>query len=453
MTLDAWLEANRERGLAELLELLRIPSVSTDPAHAADVARCASELSARLSSIGLASEVLPTSGHPVVYAEWTRAPGAPTVLVYGHYDVQPPDPLPEWRHPPFEPAIEDGAIVARGATDDKGQLYCHVLGLSAHLATSGRLPVNVKVIFEGEEEIGSPSLEGFLREHRDRLGADCVVVSDGHMAGPRRPSLTIALRGIAYVEVTVRGPSHDLHSGRYGGGVMNPAVALARMIARLHDDRGRIAIPGFYDRVRDLDVEDRAELAALAHDEAAWRARIGIDADAGEAGYSVLERITARPTLDVNGIWGGYTGVGSKTVIPARAHAKISCRLVPDQRPEEVEAMLRAYLTNVAPPGVRVEVALHHGARPVVADRRVPGIAAARRALLRVWGVPPVFQRAGGSIPVVASFKEVLGLDPVLMGLGLEDDRIHSPNERFRLENFHAGVRASAYLFEELGRT
>lgn len=453
MTIDAYLEANRERHLEELLDLLRIPSVSTDPDRAVDVARCAEFVGRRMAEAGLDVEVVPTAGHPVAYGQWLGAAGAPTVLIYGHYDVQPPDPLDEWRSPPFEPTIENGNVVARGATDDKGQMYCHLKGIEAHLQALGRLPVNVKVVIEGEEEVGSKHLRPFLEERRHALAADAVIVSDSPMFAPGRPSITIGLKGIVYLEVEARGPSHDLHSGLYGGGVANPANALARMIAGLTDPDGRIAVPGFYDEVRDLTAAERADFRALGHDEDAYRRSIGVSAAPGEPGYTILERIGGRPTLDVNGIWGGYTAPGAKTVIPATASAKISSRLVPDQDPDAIESLIKAHLHALKPDGIELTFIHHHGGSPYLADRDGPAVQAAARALERVWGTGPLFDRSGGSIPIVSDFKEILGIDTVLMGLGLDDDRLHSPNEKFALENFHQGIRASAFLLEELARS
>ncbi len=448
--IETWIEANREANLAELCALLRIPSVSTDPERIGDVAAAATFVCDRLAAIGLSAQVVPTPWHPIGYAEWLGAPGAPTVLIYGHYDVQPPEPLEEWRNPPFEPTVEGENLIARGATDDKGQFWCHVKGIEAHLATRGRLPVNVKLVIEGEEEVGSPSLDAFLEAWKDRLAADVVVVSDSPMAGPGRPAITYGLRGLCYVEMSVHGPSHDLHSGLYGGAVRNPINALAAIIASLHDVEGRVAVDGFYENVRAMEPWERKALAALGHDEAEFRASVGVEATPGEPGYSVLERVGCRPTLDCNGIWGGYIREGAKTVLPREAHAKISCRLVPDQTPEEIEQKLRAHAERVCPSGVRVEVRAHHGTVPVVVSQDVPAMQAAIRAQRRVWGVDPVFTRGGGSIPVVSSFKRILGLDTVLLGLGLEDDRLHSPNEKFALQNYFQGIRTSALLLEEL---
>jgi acetylornithine deacetylase/succinyl-diaminopimelate desuccinylase-like protein len=453
MDLQTWLNEHRTLHLEELKDLLRIPSISTDPAHREDVRRCAAFVEQKLRTAGLTTRTFETPGHPIVYGEWLEAEGAPTVLIYGHYDVQPSTPDELWRNPPFEPTIEEGKrIVARGATDDKGQFYCHVKAIEAWMRTEGRLPVNVKVLIEGEEEVGSPSLDPFLEAHKDMLKADVVLVSDTHMYAPGQPSITVGLRGIAYLEVQVTGPDHDLHSGLYGGAVPNPINALCTMVGRLIDGEGRITVPGFYDTVRELTPQERAEFETLEYDEARFCAEVGIPRTTGEAGRMILERLTARPTLDCHGIWGGYTGPGAKTVLPSWARAKLSCRLVPDQDPHAVEAALAAHLQAVAPPGVKVEVFPSHGTVPFLVDRETPWMQAAVEALEGVWGRPPVFVRGGGSIPVVASFKHLLGLDTVLMGFGLEDDRLHSPNEKFELENYFQGIRASAAMLGALAR-
>lgn len=450
--LDAYLHENRDRHLAELFDLLRIPSVSTSPAHRGDVAACAEWMRERFEAAGLSARVYTTPGHPIVYAEWLGAPDAPTVLIYGHYDVQPSDPDELWQTPPFEPSVRDGNIYARGATDDKGQMYCHVKGAEALMAVHGRLPVNVKFLIEGEEEVGSPSLEPFLREHAAMLTADAVLVSDSPMHGPGRPSITWGLRGLAYFDIEVIGPAHDLHSGLYGGGVANPINALGRIIASFHDAEGRVAIDGFYDAVRPLSDGERDEYRALQHDEDAFRREVGVDASPGESGYTVAERTSARPTLDFNGIIGGYTGEGAKTVLPSQVRAKFSCRLVPDQDPETIGRLIEAHVQAHTPAGTRVKLTPHHGAVPVLCDRDNPAVKAAFRAQERVWGRAPVFTRGGGSIPIVSSFATLLGLDAVLVGLGLEDDRLHSPNEKFSVENYTQGIRTAAYLLEELAR-
>jgi acetylornithine deacetylase/succinyl-diaminopimelate desuccinylase-like protein len=452
MSIDAYLEAHRSEHLEELKDLLRIPSISTDDAFKEHVVRCSEFVRDRLSEAGLSTEVFATPRHPIVYGEWLGAPGAPTVLIYGHYDVQPSEPDELWRNPPFEPTIEGGNIVARGATDDKGQFYCHVKSIASLMKLNGSLPVNVKVIIEGEEEIGSPSLDPFIEANKEKLKADIVLVSDTPMYAPGKPSITYGLRGISYLEVLVQGASHDLHSGLYGGAVPNPINALATMIDKLKDNEGRILIPGFYDDVAELEDEERDALRSLEYDNAEFCKGVGIEKSTGEAGYAIIERITTRPTLDCNGIWGGYTGPGAKTVLPAQARAKISCRLVPNQEPAEITRAFTKYLKDLAPEGVKVTVTPSHGTIPFVVDRSAPAMEAAMEALETTWGAKPVYTRGGGSIPVVASFKKLLGLDTILMGLGLEDDLLHSPNEKFALENYYQGIRASAHFLQILGR-
>ena len=447
-----YVRANQNRFLAELLDLLRIPSISTQPEHRPDVERAATWLRDQLLAAGFPrADVLPTSGHPVVYAEWLPAgPHAPTILVYGHYDVQPPDPLDEWRTPPFEPTIVGDDLFARGASDDKGQLYTHLKAIEAFQATAGAPPVNVKCIFEGEEEIGSPNLEPFVRQHAGLLAADVAVISDADILSKDLPSIVYALRGMAYVEVKVTGPDHDLHSGIYGGAVLNPINALCAMIARLHDAPGHVAIPGFYDQVRDLDPDERAELARIPFDRAAWLREAGVETDWGEPDYTIVERTTARPTLDVNGIWGGYTQPGAKTVLPGRACAKISMRLVPDQEPVQIVQLLRDYLAHIAPPAVTVQVRDLHSGRPAIVRRDSPAMQAACRAYAEVFGQEPVFVRSGGSIPVVATFQQVLGIETILMGFGLPDDRLHSPNEKLHLPNFYKGIETLIHFLRLL---
>jgi acetylornithine deacetylase/succinyl-diaminopimelate desuccinylase-like protein len=446
-----YIEEHSPRFVEELLEYLRFPSVSTDPALAPEVTRCATWLMEHLQKIGVeAVEVHPTPGHPIVYAEHCKAPGKPTILIYGHYDVQPPDPLDEWVSPPFEPEVRDGKIFARGATDDKGQLFAHIKGLEAWLATVGELPVNIKLLIEGEEEVGSVNLDNWILANRERLACDAVVISDSPMFAPGLPSITYGLRGLAYLEMKVRAVGHDLHSGLYGGGVPNAINELAKIIAKLHDENGRIAIPGFYDDVRELTADEREALASLPHSDETFMKETGAKGLKGEAGYSTLERIWARPTLDCNGIWGGFTGEGAKTVLAATASAKFSCRLVADQDPDVIAKLAQDYVRSIAPDYLEVTVTPHHGGRPVITDRDNPTTQAALRALKAAWGVDPVFVRGGGSIPVVASFSQILGVPTVLMGFGLDDDRLHSPNEKFDLENFHAGIIASAHLLDEL---
>jgi len=454
----ARLERERERHLEELLEYLRIPSISTDPAFASEVERCADWLVARLAAAGLATEKIATAGHPLVYAEWNGAGAdAPTILFYGHYDVQPPDPLDEWRHPPFEPTVEGEQLVARGATDDKGQSYCHVKGVEAILAERGKLPVNVKFIVEGEEESGGAAVEAFVRgEGREKLACDVVVVSDSSMWARGVPALTYGLKGLAYFEIRVHGPNHDLHSGAYGGGVRNPANALAGILASLRDPAsGRVLVEGFYDDVEPLAEWERKEFAALGLDESQIKRELGVEALPGEQGYSYLERVWARPTCDVNGIWGGYQGTGAKTVLPARAGAKVSFRLVAGQHPAKIAELVRAHVERVAPSGVRVSVEPLHGAEPVTVDASGPYAESALAALEEVWGRRPVRIRTGGSIPIVGTFVEALGTPVLLLGFGLEEDRLHSPNEKFDLPNYYQGIRSVARLVDriaEVGR-
>jgi len=446
--------ANQGRFLAELKEFLSIPSVSTQSEHRPDIQRAAEWLREGLLAVGFPrADVMPTSGHPVVYAEWlTAGPEVPTVLVYGHYDVQPPDPLELWDTPPFEPTVVGDDLFARGASDDKGQLYTHVKAVEAFRGTVGAPPINLKCIFEGEEECGSPSLEPFIRQHADLLSADVAVISDTHILGKDLPSIVCALRGLAYVEIEVTGPDHDLHSGIYGGAVHNPINALCTMIARLQDDEGRITIPGFYDAVRELEPEEREDLAKVPFEREAWLREAGVRTDWGERAYTIIERTTARPTLDVNGIWGGYTQPGAKTVLPSKAFAKISMRLVPDQDPARIAQLLRDYLVEIAPPAVSVEVRSLHSGPGAIVRRDSPAMQAAFRAYAEAFGRQPVFVRAGGSIPVVATFQEVLGIETILMGFGLPDDRLHAPNEKLHLPNFYRGVETVLHFMHFLAQ-
>jgi len=447
----AFLDREHDRFLAELEALIRIPSVSSADAHRDDVRTCAHHLVDHLRRIGFQrAEVISTDGHPVVYAEWLGAPGAPTALVYGHYDVQPVDPLELWHTPPFEPQVRDGLLYGRGAVDDKGQVYMHLAAAEAYLATRGRLPVNLKLLVEGEEEIGSPNLDAFVASHSDLLAADVGVISDTPMYDADHPSLCYGLRGLAYLQVEVEGPASDLHSGTWGGIVANPALALASILAQLKDDEGRITVPGFYDAVRPLSDAERAALAALALHPTRLAQELGVSTLVGEAGYTPLERLWARPTLDVHGLWGGFSGQGAKTVIPASAGAKLSCRLVPDQHPDAIAALVAKHLAKLAPNGVSVRVERLHGGRPVITPLGHPALQAAGRAMERGFGKPPSFIREGGSIPFVATLVEELGLPCVLLGVGLPDERTHAPNEFFHLVNFYRGMRAVAYLWDEL---
>ena len=448
-----YLAVHRERVLAELLDLLRIPSVSTDPAHVGDVARAADFVADALRRAGLDAEVHPTAGHPVVTATSKEIPGAPTVLIYGHYDVQPAEPLEAWTTPPFDATIRDGRILARGASDDKGQFFAHVKAVEALQALDGGLPLNVRFVVEGEEEIGSPHLTPFLQQHRGALEADVALVSDGAMVAPETPTITYGLRGLTYVTVRVRTAGRDLHSGSYGGGVANPLNALAAMIATLKDADGRIAVAGFYDDVVEVDEAERARLAAVPFDRDAFMADAGIAVTPGEAGYGLLERLWARPTLDVHGLGGGFVGRGSKTVIPAEGIAKLSCRLVANQDPQRIFRLLDEHLRRVAPEGVAVEVALEGAGEPALTPLEHPAVAATAAALEAVWGRPVVYARTGGSIPVVVELQRVLGAVPVLLDMGLEDDRLHAPNEKFEVRHYLQGILASAVALRTLAAT
>jgi acetylornithine deacetylase/succinyl-diaminopimelate desuccinylase-like protein len=454
-TSDVFAAIERRRGefLDDLTQYLRIPSISTDPAYAGDIARCASFVASRFEAAGLATRLIASKGHPLVYAEWLGAPGKPTLLFYGHYDVQPPDPLELWRHPPFEPTLEGEELVARGATDDKGQSHAHLAGVAAMLRQRGRLPINVKFLIEGEEESGGHAIESFVREDRGRqLACDAVVVSDSAMLGPGRPSLLYALRGIAYFEITVLGPNIDLHSGTFGGVVQNPLHALSVILAGLKDtDSGRILVPGFYDDVRPLEAWEREEMKAIAIDDAAMAAELAVPELAGERGFATRERIGGRPTCDVHGVWGGYQGAGAKTVLPSRAGAKFSMRLIPDQDPDRVAEQVLRHVERAAPRGVRVETRVLHGARPILIDATGRMVEAAIASMQDVWGQRPVRVREGGSIPVVATFADVLRAPVLLIGFGLPDDRLHAPNEKLDLRQYVGGIRSTARLLDRVG--
>jgi acetylornithine deacetylase/succinyl-diaminopimelate desuccinylase-like protein len=447
------LQKNRKRHLQELIELLSIPSVSTDKERAGDVRRAAEWVNRRLKTAGCTrTEIHKTAGHPIVYGEWLGAPGRPTMLVYGHYDVQPVDPLELWKTPPFEPTVRGGKLYARGASDDKGQVIVHVNALEAHLANGGRCPVNVKFVIEGEEEIGSDNLEPFIRNNKTMLACDAVVVSDTAMFDKGVPSICYGLRGLTYLEVSLRGTDTDLHSGSYGGSVVNPANALVEMLARLKDARGRVTIPGFYDNVRRLSVAERRAFNSLPHSDRKYKKSIGAPDLFGESNYSTLERVWVRPSLDINGIWAGFTGEGAKTVIPAEAHAKVSMRLVPNQTPKEIYRKAAAYLKKLAPKTVKVSVRDLHGGDAWVAPTDHPALKAAGNAMLRAFGRKPVFVREGGSIPIVPSFESMLKVPVVLMGIGLPDDNLHAPNEKMDVDQFYKGIEAAAYLMEEFGK-
>ncbi len=446
-----FLKRHRKEYLGQLESLLRIPSISTDSGHAGEVRRAAQWLAEHMKQAGCTKvSVHRTPKHPIVYGEWLEAPDRPTILVYGHYDVQPVDPVELWDSPPFEPTQRNGSLYARGASDDKGQFIIHLNALEAHLETSRTCPVNVKFLIEGEEEIGSPNLDAFIRSNRGALQCDAVVVSDTAMFAKNVPSICHGLRGLTYLQVEAVGTRRDLHSGVYGGAVVNPAIALAQMLASLKDRRGRIAIPGFYDKVRKLTPAQRRALRALPHSDGRFKRSIGAPALSGESGYSTLERIWARPALDINGIWAGFTGEGAKTVIPAEAHAKISMRLVPDQSSAAIARLVTRHLKQIAPKTIKLRVENLHGGEPWLAPTDHPALQAAGRALHRAFGKQPVFMREGGTIPVVATFDKLLKVPTVLMGIGLQDDNLHAPNEKLDLDNFYRGMEASAFLMEEL---
>jgi acetylornithine deacetylase/succinyl-diaminopimelate desuccinylase-like protein len=452
--LDAFFAANGKRIERELFDFLRIPSVSAKSEHNADTLRAAQWLSASMRSAGLKTEILTTPGHPVVLGEWRGAgPDRPTILVYGHYDVQPPEPLDLWTSPPFEPAVRDGKIFARGSVDDKGQLFLHVKAIEAHLVVRNRLPVNVIVLAEGEEEVGSDHLAPFIEAHAKRLACDAVVISDSSMFAPGQPSILSSLRGLAYFQIDVEGPAQDLHSGMYGGAVVNPATALARIMASFHDANGHVAVPGFYDAVRDWEPAAREAIRRLPFDEPAFLREVGATALGGESGYTTLERLWARPTCEINGMLSGYTGEGAKTVLPSVAMAKVSCRLVPDQEPDEIGRLMQAHVERVAPAGVRVRVRHLHGGRPWRAELTGPLFEAAKRALAAAFHRDPVIQGEGGTIPVVDDFRRQLGAPVLLMGFGLPGENAHAPDEWMSVENFELGMRAVATLWDELGRT
>src|SRR3954463_3607750 len=450
--LEKFLGTNDARIHDELYDFLRIPSVSAKAEHNGDTKRAAEWVKASLDKIGIPAKIYPTAGHPVVVGEWRQAPGAPTVLVYGHYDVQPAEPLDLWTSPPFEPTVRNGNIFARGSVDDKGQLFLHIKALEAHLATRGKLPVNVVVIAEGEEEIGSEHLAQFVEEQKALLKADAVVISDSAMFAPGLPSILSSLRGLAYFEINVQGPSSDLHSGSYGGAIVNPAMALAKILSTFHDENGHIAIPGFYDKVREWDPKIREQMRSLPFDDKTLMKETGVDALGGEKGYTTLEKLWTRPTCEINGLLSGYTGEGAKTVLPAKAMAKVSCRLVPDQDPADIEKLLKAHIAKVAPKGVKAEVTALHGGRPWRAELNGPIYDAARRALLAAFAKEPVITGEGGSIPVVGDFERILGAPVLLVGFGLPGENAHAPNEWMSDENFRLGMRAMAVLWDEYGR-
>jgi acetylornithine deacetylase/succinyl-diaminopimelate desuccinylase-like protein len=447
---DSYIETHGGEFEEQLKALIRIPSVSCQPDHDADTRRAASFVRDDLASMGLDSELIETARHPLVYAEWSGAAGAPTILIYGHYDVQPPEPLEPWLSPPFEPTVKNGNLYARGATDDKGQMFTHLKAVEAWLKTSRRLPVNVKFLIEGEEEVGGASLEAYVAQNQERLKCDYAVISDTSQFAPGLPAITYGLKGLAYFELMIEGANRDLHSGTYGGAVANPLNALATILASLKGPDGKIKIAGFYDSVRPLADWERAEFAKLPFSEAEFQADLGVSSLEGEAGYTTLERKWARPTCDINGLYGGYAGPGPKTVLPCKAGAKLSFRLVPNQDPKTVDQQFRDHVARVCPPGVSSKVITHHGAPAVLVNVDTPGVHAAQRAIEAGFGTKPVFMREGGSIPVVGLIKEQLGVDTLLLGWGQTDDNLHGPNEKFCLADFHRGIKASAHLLQEL---
>ncbi|MCC3155611.1 dipeptidase [Hymenobacter sp. 15J16-1T3B] len=446
--MTSFLTQNQDRFLSELLEWLRIPSVSADPKFHGDVLKAAEYLKMRLEEVGLDNvELCQTAGNPIVYGEKLIDPKLPTVLVYGHYDVQPADPYELWTSGPFDPVIKDGKIYARGACDDKGQVYMHVKAFEV-LNQNGGLPCNVKVMIEGEEEVGSNNLGIFVNANKEKLKADVVLLSDTGIIANDTPSIEVGLRGLSYHEVEVTGPNRDLHSGLYGGAVHNPINALCKMIASLHDENGHITIPGFYDNVDVLSEEERTELNKAPYNEEEYKQSIGLPATYGEKGYTTIERTSIRPTLDVNGIWGGYTGEGAKTVIASKAYAKISMRLVPHQTSEEISQLFQQHFTSIAPEGVTVVVKPHHGGEPVVTPTDSVAYKAAAQALEDTFGKKPIPTRGGGSIPIVAMFKTELGVDSVLLGFGLDSDAIHSPNEHYGVFNFMKGIETIPLFYQ-----
>jgi acetylornithine deacetylase/succinyl-diaminopimelate desuccinylase-like protein len=451
-SIEQYLQSQAARFEDELCQWLRIPSVSADPQHQADIRRAADWVADQLRGLGFNTEVIPTAGHPLVFAQSPSVAGAPTALVYGHYDVQPPDPLDKWTSPPFEPARREGNLYARGATDDKGQLFTHIKSVEAWLKVNGRLPINLKFLIEGEEEVGSNNLEAFIEKNTGRLACDCVVISDGGQFAPGIPAITYGLRGIAYYELRLTGPNRDLHSGSFGGSITNPANALAKIMAGLIDEQGRVLVPHFYDDVVPLLPREREQFAALKFDEEEYLKQVGVDGAIGEEGYTALERRWARPTFDINGLWSGYQGEGAKTILPATAGAKFSFRLVPNQDPAKVTAGLKWRLTELCPPGVQTELLEYHNAPGVLVPLDSPYVEAASQAIQYAFGRPPVYTREGGSIPVVTTFSNILKADTLLMGWGQDDDKAHSPNEKFSLADFHRGIKASARLWEELGK-
>ena len=449
-----YINVHRDRYVDELKQYLAIPSISALPEHAGDVRRAAEWTADALRTAGMQNvRLIDTPGNPVVYGEWLNAPGKPTILFYGHYDVQPVDPLNLWTTPPFEATVRDGELYARGAADDKGQVFMHIKAIEAHLKQAGSLPCNIKFFIEGEEEVGSVHLDDFVRDHKADLNADVVVISDTAMFDRGVPSITYSLRGLAYFQIDIRGTRSDLHSGVFGGAVANPAIVLAQVLAQMKDRGGRIKIPGFYDAVRPLSDEERAEWKKLPFNETRYKKELGAPKLFGESGYTTLERVWARPTFDVNGLYSGFTGEGAKTVIPATAMAKVSMRLVPDQDPQKIGDLFEEYVRKICPKTVELKITRMHGGQPWMTEFDNKFVRAAGRAIEQGFGKTPVFNREGGSIPVVATFQRELGIPSVLFGVGLPDENAHAPDEKLDLGNFHNGIIASAFLYQEIANT
>ncbi len=452
-TVIDFINTHRDRYVDELKAFLAIPSISALPEHKPDMKRCADWVADEMRRVGLQNvKLIETPGFPVVYADWLGASGAPTILLYGHYDVQPVDPVNLWESPPFEATVRDGELYARGAVDDKGQVFMHLKAIEAHMKQHGKLPCNIKIILEGEEEVGSANLDNFVKDHHDELKADVVVISDSGMFDHGIPSICYGLRGLVYFQIDLRGTKSDLHSGSFGGAVANPNMVLANVLAQMKDRGGRVKIPGFYDDVRELTQEEKDQWKRLPFNEKRYAKELGAPRLFGESGYTTLERVWARPTFEVNGICGGFTGEGAKTVIPATAFAKVSMRLVPNQDPDKIAKLFEDYVRKVTPKSVEVKVTRMHGGKPWMTELNNQYVQAAGRAIKQGFGKEPVFTREGGSIPVVATFQEILGLPSVLFGIGLPDENAHAPNERLDLGNFHGGMIASAILYDEIAK-
>ena len=446
-----YIKKNQKSFIKELNTFLAIPSISTKEEHKQDMERCADWLANYLKQIGMNYvRIFQTKGHPIVYADWLNAPGKPTVLLYGHYDVQPPEPLDLWTSPPFEGTIRDGKLFARGTSDDKGQIFIHFKSIEAFLKNRSTLPINLKIILEGEEEVGSTNLEPFIKKHKELLQADLVLISDTSMFTDDVPSICYGLRGLQYMEIELTGPNRDLHSGSYGGSIHNPIQALSEIIAKLHDKDGRVTIPGFYDDVRKATDKERASFKKLPWSDKEYAKNLGVKTLYGEKGFTTLERLWIRPTLECNGIWGGFIGDGAKTVLPSKASAKISMRLVPDQKPEKIAKLFESYIRKISPKTVTVVVRNLHGGEPAITPLDSPGMHAAVAALEKGFGKKPLFQREGGSIPIVVSFKKLLGIDTVLLGFAPPNENAHAPNEFISLNNFFNGIKTTVHFYNEL---